>query len=169
MLLELFQLPEKAVIRSYLQTLVLHILERRIQAQPILANQVRDQDRAGPGNAQIAVDKEDRRRGHHNHRKVATVLHQRLAVLLERLLHELQRSLERLVYLLIVAVLHLHMQILQLLLEHTLVLDTRVYHVRDVQLPDDLPVLGLDGAAYVDLLVDDTVRVDGQVLAPVDR
>ena len=52
--------------------------------------------------------------------------------------------------------------------EHALVLEGGVDDVRDAQVAHNLPVLGLDGAADVELALDHAVRVDGEELVAVD-
>ena len=48
-------------------------------------------------------------------------------------------------------------------------LNATIDDVCDVQIADDLPVFGLYAAAYVDLILDDTVRVDSQVFVAIAR
>ena len=59
------------------------------------------------------------------------------------------------------------MQILDLVLEHTLVLIGGVYDVCYAQIAYDLPVLRLYGAPNVDLTLDDAIGINGQVFVSI--
>jgi hypothetical protein len=165
---KLFELPKKAVIGRDLQPLVLDILESGAQAEPILGDQISDQYRAAPADAQIAMYKKHWR-SQFGRLLVARLhlLFQTLAVGVKGLANKIQRHLERLIYLFIVAVLYFDMQILDLVLEHTLVLIGGIYDVSYAQISYDLPVLCLDGATNINLTFDHAIGINSQVFVSI--